>query len=307
VSGAIAGGTLQVAWGLTNDYVALPVIPAIAGGLICAGVGIADDLNPGGLTPRVKLLGQLAAAATTLLLLVWIADVGLGASGGLGWLVGALVVAVALLWMTALTNFANFMDGSDAMVAGVVFLILVGYVPGVADVSAATYAYAVACGASAAAFLWWNRPPAKIFMGDGGSLFLGLTAAVFGIWTALPSLTESEPTDLTDIRATRVLAAVVLVAPLWVDPVMTIAIRAFRGRSLSEAHREHLYQRMIGRGMSHGRVALVYYVYTIGCVAAVTLITHGAAAVGATIGIVLVCLGLSAVALGHRVGIALGP
>ena len=173
---AVAGpeGLPPVAW-----------LPPLGGALLLAATGWRDDRA--GLSPLAKLLPQLVAVGLGMVAL---------SSGGLtfqGWLPEMLDrPAAALLWLW-FVNLYNFMDGSDGLAAGeatsiglglaLVALWLDGAGPGAAT-------GLVLAGASAG-FLWWNRPPARLFLGDAGSLPLGylvgwllLDAAGRGHWAA---------------------------------------------------------------------------------------------------------------------------
>lgn len=282
------------------------ILAAMAGGSVAAAVGLADDLLGVGLRPRTKFLGQLLAACTTLALLAWFAGGVVTVEDTVHRLVTVAALLVGVLWLTSVANFTNFMDGADGLVAGVAVVILTGYAmvgPPAAD---STRGYALIVAAGSLGFLVLNRPPAKIFMGDCGSLFLGLTIGVVGIWVVLPTIGSGEATLIGGIRFDSVLAALVLTAALWVDPVVTLALRSSRGRSLSQAHRDHLYQRMIRRGVSHARVSLVYWAYALSCIAAVSLIGRQPTA-GSVFGIALVAIGAAAVLGGHRLHLAVEP
>ncbi len=282
------------------------VLAAISGGLVAAATGLADDLRRSGLRPRSKYIGQLAAACVTLAFLVWSADGVLVRDGWATWALILVAVPIAVIWQTALANFTNFMDGADGLVGGIATIILAGYAVASPNAYGATRFYALVCAASTLGFLVMNRPPAKIFMGDTGSLFLGHTIAVVGIWVALPAVRLGEATSIAEVRLELVLAALVLAAPLWVDPLVTLAIRSSRGRTLSQAHRDHLYQRMIRHGASHAGVASVYCGYSLLCVAAVVVMGREPTA-GMILGIALVVAGGAAVLIGHRLRFAVEP
>jgi UDP-N-acetylmuramyl pentapeptide phosphotransferase/UDP-N-acetylglucosamine-1-phosphate transferase len=156
----------------------------------------------------------------------------------------ALVWIMALAWMT---NLFNFMDGADGLAGG---MAAIGFG---AFACAAREAQSVdlflACAAIASAnigFLAFNFPPAKIFLGDTGSIPLGFLAAALalrgvqvGAWTAA--------------------FALLVFLPFIADATATIAKRAFRGERLWRAHREHYYQRLVLSGWSRRRLVLVAY------------------------------------------------
>lgn len=150
----------------------------------------------------------------------------------------------ALLWLAVLwgVNLFNFMDGADGLAGAQTVAAGIGL--GVLlSISAHTGA-AVAgfCMAGAAlAFLRWNWHPARVFLGDVGSYFIGfeLTALVI----------------LSGQSAHGPWPALILVAPFVLDATLTLGVRAVRGAALWRAHREHVYQRLIVRGCSPARVA----------------------------------------------------
>ncbi len=155
----------------------------------------------------------------------------------------AALIVLAIVWGT---NLYNFMDGADGLAGG---MTLIGF--GVYAVAAwhtdATLAwFAASVSAAAAAFLLFNFHPARIFMGDVGSIPLGFLAAAIGvsgwhaaIWPAwFPLLTFS---------------------PFIVDATLTLAQRAARGEPFWQAHREHYYQRLVRMGLGHRGTALAEY------------------------------------------------
>jgi UDP-N-acetylmuramyl pentapeptide phosphotransferase/UDP-N-acetylglucosamine-1-phosphate transferase len=205
-------------------------------------------------TPRFAIV---AAAALVIAVVSWIDDVRhLPATLRLGvqslaaiavliaYPVGALA-PLAFLWIVGLTNAYNFMDGIDgiaggqAIVAGLAWALfgMLAQQPLIAMLG-------LLIAGSSAGFLMENWQPARIFMGDVGSAFLGFTFAALAVM-AWPNL--------------RLAAAGVLtVWPFVVDAGFTFVRRALRGERVMEAHRSHVYQRLNQRGLSHGTVSLIY-------------------------------------------------
>jgi UDP-N-acetylmuramyl pentapeptide phosphotransferase/UDP-N-acetylglucosamine-1-phosphate transferase len=157
-------------------------------------------------------------------------------------------VLIGALWIAALTNAYNFMDGIDgiagtqAVIAGLAFAWASksAGAPFVTVVSIAT-------AAASAGFLVHNWPPARVFLGDVGSAFLGF---VFGSLTLM--LFQQSP-----------LAAIGAALSLWpfvFDTVFTLGRRAKRGEDLLRSHRSHLYQRLVISGWSHRAVTLLFTV-----------------------------------------------
>ena len=155
-------------------------------------------------------------------------------------------VIVTFLFITGLTNAYNFMDGIDgiaaiqAIVAGAGWL-LIGYI--YSDPLVLILGLFIA--ASSMGFLFHNWHPAKIFMGDVGSAFLGFVFAVLIVISA-----QHDPNLL--------FAGVLFVWPFLFDTVYTLFRRLSHGENIFEAHRSHLYQRLVIAGWEHGSVATLY-------------------------------------------------
>lgn len=211
------------------------VVAVLAGLALTSAVGLWDDRW--GLSPWSRLFFQLIAAA------------------GVVWSVGGLTSAplpppldlplgpwraVAVLWIVAVINFYNFLDGIDGL-AG-----LQGLITGAGLALAGWDPFSSACGAAVAGacagFLLHNWAPARIFMGDVGSGALGFLLA------SVPLLAPP---------GARSRAVLFVAVSLWLflaDATWTLARRVARGERWHQAHREHLYQRLVALGSSHARV-----------------------------------------------------
>jgi Fuc2NAc and GlcNAc transferase len=160
----------------------------------------------------------------------------------LGW-IGA---GVAFIWIIGLLNVYNFMDGIDgiasvqAIGAGTTWALL-GYIGGYMDITI----FSLLIVASSLGFLWHNRPPAKIFMGDVGSTFLGVSFAALAILAA-----QRDPR--------LAVAGILAVWPFVFDGNLTLFRRAKNHENVFKAHRSHLYQRLTQSGWSHGQVTGLY-------------------------------------------------
>ena len=173
------------------------------------------------------------------------------AAGAFLWLAGA-PTAVALLFVLLLaigwiTNLYNFMDGSDGLAGGMAVIGfgtygLAAWLAG--NVELGLLAWSIA--AAAAGFLVFNFPPARIFMGDVGSIPLGFLAGALGVAGWLQGLWP-------------LWFPLAVFAPFIVDASMTLTRRLLRGERVWEAHRQHYYQRLILSGWSHRRTALSEY------------------------------------------------
>lgn len=157
-------------------------------------------------------------------------------------------IPLTLFWITAVTNLSNFIDGADGLATS----LSIVYSSGIAAAAFATghpYEGIVALVVIAAClgFLWFNFPPARVFMGDVGSLTLGFVFAVLAI--RLATLGE-HPVPLTFF--------LILYSSFLFDTTYTILWRVIRGEKFWQAHRTHLYERLLLVGWSHLRVTLFY-------------------------------------------------
>ena len=161
-----------------------------------------------------------------------------------------LAAAIATAWMT---NLYNFMDGSDGLAGGMAAFGFGSY--GVAALLGGDFSFAafnLSIAAAAGGFLVFNFPPAKVFMGDVGSIPLGYLAAVYDIsgW-----LRGNWP----------VWFGIVVFSPFIVDASYTLLKRLLRGAKVWQAHREHYYQRLVQSGWGHRKTALGEYALMILC------------------------------------------
>lgn len=222
------------------------VAPALRPILLIAGVlalvSAWDDRH--GLPVALRFAVHLAAAAGAVAVLQ--ADV------PVWWSVGLVLL---LAWAM---NLYNFMDGSDGLAGGMALLGF-GALGAAAAGSAPGYALAALCIAAAAGgFLWHNFHPARVFLGDAGSIPLGFLAGALGLagwaqglWPAwFPLLVFS---------------------PFVVDATLTLAARVLRGEKPWQAHREHAYQRMVAGGLGHRRTAFLWYALMAACAASALL------------------------------------
>ncbi len=217
------------------------LIPWYAAGLALAVVGLFDDVR--GLPTALRMAVHVVAALIALLAYGVFDGVSIPFAGYVP--LGSAAGVLTVIWIVGLTNAFNFMDGADgiagtqAMVGGGAWA-LIGYQRG--DASLLDIGILVA--AASAGFLLHNWSPARIFMGDVGSTFLGYTLAVIGL------LHTAERRDA--------LIPALIVWPFLFDSVFTFLRRLRKRENVFTAHRSHLYQRLILAGWSHGQVALLY-------------------------------------------------
>jgi len=230
------GILVGTAAGWTLLCVNAPWFP-VMGWIIAAASAIAvlsllDDIL--GLSPITRFI--VHALAASLLLLAGLA---------LPWgAAGVVITWLAIVWMV---NLYNFMDGMDGFAGGMTLfgflsIGLAGWLQG--QNVYAFYAWAVA--APAFGFLWVNFPPARIFMGDVGSVTMGFLAAAFSLWGLHDGLFP-------------LWFPILVFSPFIVDASITLTRRALRGERVWEAHRSHYYQRLVQAGWGHRKTVLVEY------------------------------------------------
>jgi len=219
---------VAVAWGAAPAPVPFPIWIGV---LLVLSVSLLDDLR--GMPVAVRFSAHLAAAA----IVVWSAAPQLGA-------LGAIIALLSIGWMT---NLYNFMDGSDGLaggmaVAGFGAYGIAAWSGGAPDVAMLNFCVA----AAAAAFLLFNFHPARIFMGDVGSIPLGFLAGALGLqgWTR-------------DLWAWWF--PFLVFSPFAVDATVTLARRLLRRVRVWQAHKEHYYQRLVQMGFGHRGTALAEY------------------------------------------------
>jgi UDP-GlcNAc:undecaprenyl-phosphate GlcNAc-1-phosphate transferase len=217
------------AWLAANNSPGLILLAVIAP-LIA--ISLLDDFK--GVAPLWRLLVQIAVAVLALASI---------AQGIWPWW-GYVCALIMLVWGT---NLYNFMDGSDGLAGGMTLFGFGGYALAAAFASNGEFAAMTgAVAAAALAFLLFNFSPARIFMGDAGSVPLGLLAGLFGIAGIQANLWP-------------VWFPFLVFSPFIVDATVTLAKRGRRGETVWHAHRDHYYQRLVRMGWGHRSTALVSY------------------------------------------------
>jgi UDP-GlcNAc:undecaprenyl-phosphate/decaprenyl-phosphate GlcNAc-1-phosphate transferase len=218
------------------------LIGLLLGVVILCGVGVADDLQR--LRVRHKVLGQLLAAAVviafgvrvqTIWLFDWSIDLGL------------LAVPFTLFWLLGAINSLNLLDGMDGLLCsvGIIVCLALGAMAGLHG-DASTTLVAVVLASALLGFLRYNFPPATIFLGDSGSMLIGLVVGVLAIRSSLKG------------PATVALAAptALLILPIF-DTTAAIVRRKLTGRSLYATDHSHLHHCLLRTGLSRRWVLLV--------------------------------------------------
>lgn len=238
------GETLRAYVGGARENTAM-LVTLLAGGLVLHVLGLVDDLRPQ--RPLLKL-GIIVAVG---LLVAVVGDIRLATF--LGW--GGSVLATTA-WFVVIINAFNFLDNMDGLSAGVAALCLAALaLCGVLANQALVPLLACIFLGAVAGFLVFNFPPAKIFMGDGGSLLVGYMLAIVSTMTTyyksgagLPAFTLAMP-------------FVVLAVPLY-DFVSVVVIRLLEGRNPMVGDQRHFSHRLVDRGLSRRFAVLTIYLAT---------------------------------------------
>jgi UDP-N-acetylmuramyl pentapeptide phosphotransferase/UDP-N-acetylglucosamine-1-phosphate transferase len=214
-------------------FAALSFWPIAVCTVLLAAVSQIDDRR--GLPARVRFAAHMVAVVTVVVAypaaVPW-------------WIVAA--VAFLMIW---LVNLYNFMDGADGLAGGMTFFGFGGYAVAalLAERSVPELAFVCAAIAGAAAgFLVFNFHPARVFLGDAGSIPLGFLAGALGYWGCYAGVWPIWFPGMA-------------FAPFIADASVTLLRRLARGEKFWQAHREHYYQRMVRSGLGHARTALCWY------------------------------------------------
>ena len=202
-----------------------PAAVLAVGGVVVAATGLVDDIRD--VPPLIRLGCHLAVAAGCV---------------GVLFAPDALIAAALVIGLAWWLNLYNFMDGIDGIAASQA----AAYGGGVlllAD-SGQAQPFAGVLLAAAAGFLLFNWAPAKLFMGDVGSGFLGLVTGVFALW-------------LAHVGAVSAVASAILLLAFWFDATYTLIVRIVTRQAFASAHRSHLYQ-VLARRLGHGTTTTLF-------------------------------------------------
>lgn len=214
-------------------------------------VGIFDDIK--GIRPLYKLLWQLFAAIIPLFfgLGFYVNEMTLPLLGTIS--LGVFGYVFVVLWIVGLVNTVNISDGLDGLAAGICFIaaLILFWAAHTIDQFPAAFLMLALAGA-AFGFLFFNFHPAKIFMGDSGSMFLGYIIGAASLWGLLKTATILG----------LVFPLVVLGMPLM-DMAFAIIRRKWKGRSVVRADKGHLHHRLLDSGLNQREAVLVLYLISV--------------------------------------------
>jgi UDP-GlcNAc:undecaprenyl-phosphate GlcNAc-1-phosphate transferase len=240
---ALVGFSPEVA--TLRNYVTL-----VLGPLLMFGVGYWDDLKA--LGARIKLLLQVFVAVFIVFQGLEVKAVSTPFSVA-GLELGVFGFLLAIFWIVALTNLINIIDGIDGLAGGISLMLMVLLI-NVAGAGSGMFVVLLAVIASGAlvGFLYFNFPPAKIYMGDGGAYFLGCLIAVLSI----------ESSQKGTVMAALLAPIFALGLPI-IDVSLALIRRALKGLPVFRADRRHLHHRLADKGFSRRRSVLTLYVMSL--------------------------------------------
>ena len=239
-------------------------------------LGLIDDLKD--LKPLVKLCGQIVCATVVYIMGVRIEFITNYFGPGNMAFGDVACFIITVLWLIAITNAVNLIDGLDGLAAGIAAIsaLCIGYVAYIHGQYVPTLAMMAIAGA-ALGFLPYNFNPAKIFMGDSGSELLGFSIAAVSILGTVKSATI----------VVVIIPALVLGLPIF-DTVMAIFRRLAKHQSIGTADKDHLHHRIMKAGFGQKRAVMILY-----CISGIM----GIVAVLYSRGLTVEYLGLTAVAI----------
>lgn len=209
----------------------------LPGGAAVAFIGWMDDRRKG-IPVRVRLLVHAAAAVWVLYQLGGMPTIAIRDTVIHIGFFGHLLAFIGGIWVT---NLYNFMDGIDGLAAGEGVMVACAASVLIAGYGTPASFALLAFAACIAGFLIWNRPPARVFMGDVGSYFIGFVFFVFALYGK-------------SLKFLSVFSWASLLSVFVIDATYTLIKRFLEKKNLTESHREHLYQQAVIAGFSHRTV-----------------------------------------------------
>jgi UDP-N-acetylmuramyl pentapeptide phosphotransferase/UDP-N-acetylglucosamine-1-phosphate transferase len=249
---------LRLGAGGTTEFMQLSNAWIIAAGFVCLVGSIDDRFN---LPSRIKLLLQIVSVLPIIMLGYYVDRVvAFGYPIVLGW----LGIPLTILWLVGCINALNLIDGMDglASIIGLSTAAMLGVIAA-SQQQDHVASMAIVLAASLAGFLIYNLPPASIFLGDSGSMVIGLSVGLLGIQGSLK----------TSATLAITAPAVVMTLPMF-DIVAAIVRRTLNGRPFDMPDRQHIHHRLLDRGWNPWQVL---------CLLGALCLTMGAAATAATI------------------------
>ncbi|HZL18759.1 MAG TPA: MraY family glycosyltransferase [Polyangia bacterium] len=236
-------------------------IGLFVGGLVIALLGLYDDLRGAGAVRKFIVQFLVAGFLYRLGFRIDALANPFGNPIALGW----IGLPFTLLWMVGVVNALNLIDGLDGLAGGVALVaVTITFLVSLQRGHPLMMLFSAALAGSIVGFLFYNFNPASIFMGDTGSMFLGFVLAA----------TAVETNQKASTAVAVIIPTVALGLPIM-DTLLAIGRRAWRGRPLFQADKEHIHHRLMARGLSHRQAVLVLYGFCVILGLAALLLTYG--------------------------------
>lgn len=237
----IAANVSIIILSITHDSFTPPIGFMVAG-VIVFFVGLIDDIYP--LHPIIKLIGQMIAAS---IIVLTTRSIGFFESE-------AINTIITFIWLIGITNAINLLDNMDGLAAGVSLIasLLLGYLYFSIGQNNLTILVS-AIGGGILGFLLFNFPPAKIFMGDSGSLYIGFSLA---------SLAIARVPRASNVFAVLAVPILIFLIPI-IDTTLVTLTRIIQGQSPVQGGKDHTSHRLISFGMSEKQVLMILYMVSI--------------------------------------------
>jgi UDP-GlcNAc:undecaprenyl-phosphate GlcNAc-1-phosphate transferase len=220
-----------------SDYL-LRTILFLLPAVLLAFVGLYDDIKNLGASSRFLVQSVIAVSAT-----LYLSKLGYGVSI-ISNEIGNLLLSI--FWLVGITNAFNFFDNLDGGASGITFVAsLTLFLLGLLGDQYLISSISLALAGAGLGFLWWNKNPARIYLGDSGALFIGFILAI--------SLLQFEPN--VESRVASALIPVFILALPIIDTSVAVVSRVSRGVSIFQGGRDHLSHRLISLGFSRRKAA----------------------------------------------------
>ena len=224
-----------------------PAVAVVLGGLVICVVGALDDAK--GVRPLFKLGAQVLLACVAFACGIHIQAIELPLIGNCS--MGVFALPVTILWIVGVTNAVNLIDGLDGLAAGVAFFAaLTSFVIASISGSVLIALMMAALMGALVGFLFFNFNPARIFMGDSGSYFLGFVLATTALVGGLQQKASTAVSLLVPVLALGV--------PIF-DTLFSMFRRLIERRSIFSADRGHVHHRLLDLGLTHKRAVMFLY------------------------------------------------
>lgn len=241
------------------------VLALLSCGLAMCGLGLVDDLRRLRATPKFVI--QLLVASVAFAYGFRIDGVFVPYFGAIS--TGLLAYPLTMLWIVGVTNAVNLIDGLDGLAAGVVFCaaatnLIVAMVGG-SDLGVLTALLMASLMGALVGFLFYNWNPARIFMGDSGSYFLGFVLACSSLLAPMQKMSTT---------VALLVPMVALGVPIF-DTLLSITRRLYQRRPVFGADQGHIHHRLLDRGITHRRAVLGLYAVSVVLAISATVIALG--------------------------------